>query len=231
MKRAFLFPLAIALGWTGALSVLSTVQVAHADPDSHAGVVAERPRDAGVHAVDGEVRTVAQVGGSVVIGGNFTQVGPVTRGAVGIVDTANKTFAPGFPDVVGSVSVAVPDGAGGWYLGGSFSSVGGLARANLAQVDSAGAVTGFAPSPNGAVLDLVTTPSGDVIAAGAFSTIAGMTANRVARLEPGGALVWGGTVAGGSVRALALSNDGSRGVRRWRLLTGRWRGVPQAGCP
>ena len=209
MKRAFVFPLAIALGWTGALSVLSSVQVAHADPDSRAGVVAERPRDAGVHAVDGEVRTVAQVGSTVVMGGSFTQVGPATRGAVGIVDTVNETFGPGFPDVVGSVSVAVPDGSGGWYLGGSFTSVGGVPRANLAQVDSAGDVTGFAPSPNGAVLDLVTTPNGDVIAAGAFSTIAGLTANRVARLAPGGALIWGGTVTGGSVRTLALSNDGA----------------------
>lgn len=201
--------LAISLAMTGALSVSSTVQVAHADVDSHPGVVAERPRDIGVHAVDGEVRTVAQVGGSVVIGGSFTQVGPVTRGAVGIVDTANDTFAPGFPDVVGSVSVAVPDGAGGWYLGGSFSSVGGLARANLAQVDSAGAVTGFAPSPNGAVLDLTTTANGDVIAAGGFSAMAGQTANGVARLAADGALVWGGTVTGGSARAAALSSDGT----------------------
>jgi hypothetical protein len=209
MKRALLFPLAIALGGTGALSVLSTAQVAHADPDSRAGVVAERPRDAGVHAVDGEVRTVAQVGGSVVIGGNFTQVGPVTRGAVGIVDTADKTFVPGFPDVVGSVSVAVPDGAGGWYLGGSFSSVGGVARANLAQVDSAGEVTGFAPSPDGAVLDLTTTANGDLIAAGGFSSMAGQTARGVARLGSGGGLVWGGSVTGGSVRALALSGDGT----------------------
>ena len=118
----------LLLGATGALSVLPTVQVAHADVNSRPGVVAERPRDAGVHAVDGEVRTVAQVGDSVVMGGNFTKVGPVTRGAVGIVDTATKSFAPGFPDVVGSVSVAVSDGAGGWYLGGSFSSVGGVAR-------------------------------------------------------------------------------------------------------
>ena len=210
MLPAGRFLLAIAVGGTSALSVLSVVQVAQADPDARPGVVAERPRDAGVHAVDGEVRTVAQVGGSVVIGGNFTRVGPVTRGAVGIVDTASATFTPVFPDVVGSVSVAVPDGAGGWYLGGSFSSVGGVARANLAQVDSAGAVTGFAPSPNGAVLDLTTIAGGDVIAAGGFSTMAGQPANGVARLGPGGGLVWGGSVTGGSVRAVALSGDGSR---------------------
>ena len=209
MKNALRLLLTTVLAGTGALSVLSTVQVAHADPDSRPGVVAERPRDAGVHAVDGEVRTVAQVGGSVVMGGNFTKVGPVTRGAVGIVDTATKSFAPGFPDVVGSVSVAVPDGSGGWYLGGSFSSVGGVARANLAQVNAAGVVTGFDPSPNGSVLDLTTTADGDVIVGGAFSTMADRTARGVARLRPGGGVVWGGSVTGGSVRALALSRDGA----------------------
>jgi hypothetical protein len=209
VKNALRVGLGLLLGATGALSVLPTVQVAHADPNSRPGVVAERPRDAGVHAVDGEVRTVAQVGGSVVMGGNFTKVGPVTRGAVGIVDTAGKTFAPGFPDVVGSVSVAVPDGAGGWYLGGSFSSVGGVARANLAQVNSAGAVTGFAPSPNGAVLDLATAADGDLVAGGAFTAMAGQTARGVARLGPAGGVVWGGNVTGGSVRALALSRDGA----------------------
>jgi len=209
MRNAFRFPLAVALGVTGALSVLAGVEVAHADRDSRPGVVAERPRDAGVHAVDGEVRTVAQVGGSVVIGGSFTRVGPVTRGAVGIVDTATKTFALGFPDVVGQVSVAVPDGSGGWYVGGSFSSVGGVARANLAQVDSSGQVTAFDPSPNGAVLDLATTTNGDLIAAGGFSTVAGQTARGVARLAAGGGLVWGGSVTGGSIRALALTGDGT----------------------
>jgi hypothetical protein len=209
VRHALRFLVAIALG-SAAMSVVPVAEVAHADPSSRPGVVAERPRDAGVHAADGEVRTVAQVGDSVVIGGNFTRVGPVTRGAVGVVDTAAKTFLPGFPDVVGSVSAAVPDGAGGWYLGGSFSSVGGAPRANLAQVDASGSVTGFDPAPNGAVLDLATTANGDLIVGGGFSAIAGGTARGVARLGAGGDLGWGAAVTGGQVRALALSGDGSR---------------------
>jgi hypothetical protein len=208
VRNAMRCSLGIALVMAGALSAVTTGEVAHADLNTRPGVVAERPRDAGVHAIDGEVRTVAQVGSSVVIGGNFTRVGPVTRGAVGIVDTANKTFAPGFPDIVGSVSVAAPDGSGGWYLGGSFSSVGGLARTNLAQVDSTGQVTSFDPAPNGAVLDLATTSDGDVVVAGGFTTIAGQTARGVARLASSGTLMWGGNITGGSVRALALSADG-----------------------
>ena len=188
------------------LVVLVPASPAGADPDARPGTVAERPRDAAVHVVDGEVHSIAQVGGTVVLGGSFTEVGPVTRGAVGVVDAG--TFQPGFPDVVGSVNVAVPDGSGGWYLGGSFTSVGGVPRQHLARVDAAGGVTAFAPQPNGPVLDLALTPAGLVVA-GSFTTVAGAPARAVALLDPTGALVWDGAVTGGAVRTVALSVDGS----------------------
>ena len=84
-----------------------------------------------------------------------------------------------------------------------------MARTNLAQVNADGAVTGFAPSPNGAVPGPGHTADGDLLAGGAFTTMAGRTAKGIARLGPGGAVVWGGNVTGGSVRALALSRDGA----------------------
>jgi len=183
---------------------------AAADIDSHAGTVAERPRDAGVHAVDGEVRTVAQVGSRVVIGGTFTRVGPVTRGAVGVLDMAGKTFQAGFPDVVGAVSAVASDGAGGWFLGGTFSHVGGQPRANLAQVDAAGAITAFAPQPNGPVNALVSLPGGGVVVGGDFTALAGGPVSRLAALNPAGTLDWSGDVSGGAVRSLAVSLDGAR---------------------
>lgn len=197
-------------GQLALLAVLAQPAPVHADPDSRPGTVAERPRDAGVHVADGEVRTVAQVGDSVVLGGNFTTVGPVTRGAVGVVDTTQKSFRPGFPDVVGVVRAAVADGAGGWYLGGSFTSVGGQDRTNLAQVTPEGQVTSFDPAPNGPVYDLATTPGGGLVVGGGFSSVAGGGANGVASLTAAGALRWGGTVTGGAVRTLALSEDRTR---------------------
>lgn len=114
------------------LSVAVTVPVlaimaappAVADPNSRPGTFAERPRDAAVHAVDGEVHSLAQVGSTIVFGGNFTRVGPVTRGAAGIVDTAASSFGESFPDVNGAVTVAIPDGTGGYFLGGNFTTVG-----------------------------------------------------------------------------------------------------------
>jgi sugar lactone lactonase YvrE len=205
----------MSVSWRAALALLVSVPMlamvggspAQADPSSRPGTFAERPRDAAVHAVDGEVHSLAQVGGSVVFGGNFTQVGPVTRGAAGIVDTTTKTFGTSFPDVAGAVNVAISDGAGGWYLGGSFDTVGGQPRHNLAQVDSGGSVTSFDPSPNGAVNDLVL-GSGRLVVGGAFTTIAGQPAGAVASLTPAGAFQWGATVTGGAVRAVALSAAG-----------------------
>ncbi len=206
-RRSSVACLSLVLG--GALlASVSGATPASADPDTRAGTVAERPRDAAVHAVDGEVHSLAQVGGSVVFGGTFTQVGPVTRGAVGVVDVAGKTFGASFPDVVGSVAVAVPDGAGGWFLGGDFDSVGGQPRRNLARVDASGSVTAFDPSPDGPVNDLALNAD-RLVVGGAFTSVAGQPASGVASLTPTGVLHWGGAVTGGAVRAVALSADGS----------------------
>jgi len=195
------------LGLTGSLLIALPVTAAQADPDGSFGTVDERPRDGALHAVDGEVRSIAQVGGTVVMGGSFTRVGPVTRGAVGLVDTAAKTFQPGFPDVVGAVTSVVPDGSGGWFLGGSFSRVGDQPRSNLAQVNATGVVTAFAPAANGVVNDLVTLPEGDLVVGGAFTSLAGSPAGGLARLSPRGGLVWGGAVTNGAVRTVAVSAD------------------------
>ena len=152
--------------------LVAVVPPVSADVDSHQGTVAERPRDAAVHAVDGEIRTIAQVGNRVVMGGTFTKLGPVTRGAVGVVDTAADSFRADFPDVSGVVSAVAPDGAGGWYVGGTFTSVGGQARTNLAQVDSSGAITAFAPQPNAPVTALASRPGGGVFVGGSFTAMA-----------------------------------------------------------
>ncbi len=189
-----------------ALALLAS-PAAVADPNSRPGTFAERPRDAAVHAVDGEVHTLAQVGGTVVFGGNFTKVGPVTRGGAGIVDTAASSFGSTFPDVNGAVSVAVPDGNGGYFIGGNFTSVGGQSRSNLAQVDSTGAVTAFDPSPNGVVNDLALNAD-RLVVGGAFTAIAGQPAGAVASLSPSGSFQWGGTVTGGAVRTVGLSLAG-----------------------
>jgi hypothetical protein len=191
----------------GVATLTTTATVASADPDYHRGLVEERPRDAAVHIVDGEVHSVAQVGGTVVMGGRFSTVGPVTRGAAGVVDIPGKTFRSTFPDVVGAVKAAVPDGSGGWYVGGEFVQVGGQDRRNLAHVRADGTVSPFDPRPNGPVDALRVTPAGDVLVGGGFTELDGNGVGRLARVSPAGDLVWNGSANGG-VTALAVSADG-----------------------
>ena len=186
---------------------------AAADPDVHQAMFGERPTDTTLHATDGEVRSIAQVGDRVVMGGSFTRVGPAKPGAAGVIDLAASSFQVGFPEVAGAVYAAVPDGSGGWYLGGQFTSVGAFARTNLARVSAAGNVTAWDPGANGPVYALANTEDGDLVVGGDFSTIGGQPASRLARVSTAtGAVVWNADVKGStpttpaSVRALLVAN-------------------------
>jgi hypothetical protein len=187
------------------LSLLPTAPRAVASANDHVGVPNERPVDRTIGTADGEVRTIAQIGNRVVIGGTFTQVGPGIRGAVAPLDVASGAFSAGFPDVVGAVYAAVADGAGGWYLGGSFTSVGGVARTNAAQVDINGAVTGFVANTNGAVNAIAVDATG-VYLGGAFTNVNGASTTRLVKRDlTTGAAVWNASTLNNTVRAVALS--------------------------
>jgi hypothetical protein len=171
--------------------------------------VSERPVDRGISAVDGEIRTIAQVGGKVIFGGTFTKVGPAPHGAAGSVDLGGAAFRSGFPAVAGAVFAAVPDGAGGWYLGGSFTAVGGVARRNAAHVDAGGGVGPWNPDPDGAVYALAV-ESDAVYLGGGFVNVDGQPASRLAKVDrSAGDIVWAGA-PNNVVRALALAPAGGR---------------------
>ncbi len=200
----------VTAGLTGALLVATAAAapMASASPNVEHGTVSVRPSDQTVSFADGVVYGIAQVGGKVFVGGSFTQVGPGVRGAAGVVNVAGSSFGTGFPDVVGAVYAAVPDGSGGFYLGGDFTSVGGQARSDLAQVDATGAVTAWAPSANAPVRALAVGPDG-VYAGGEFTSVNGSPAGFLAKVDATGALLWNGNAVGGVVRSLALSGDSS----------------------
>jgi hypothetical protein len=72
----------------------------------------------------------------VFLGGEFTQIGTCSGGAVPI-SASSGLLAPSFGSfakVDGYVNAMVSDGAGGYYIGGSFSKVGEVSRINLAHV-------------------------------------------------------------------------------------------------
>jgi trimeric autotransporter adhesin len=84
---------------------------------------------------DGNVNAMARADdGSVYLGGNFSEVGVASGGAVPLNRTSGRTVIGDFPLVNGQVSAIVADTTGGWYVGGNFTHVDGIARVNLAHI-------------------------------------------------------------------------------------------------
>jgi hypothetical protein len=131
--------------WLAALALLALLL---------AGRAARAQADAQPYVTNGTVSAVLRAGNTLYLGGSFTAVGPnIPYGSALDASTGAPDLRYARPN--GVVQVAVPDGAGGWYIGGTFTQVGGLARNRLAQLDASGAVTAFDANANNTVNALV----------------------------------------------------------------------------
>ena len=200
---------ATLLAWIVAIVALAPGAPAMAV--DHGGAVSSDPVDGTISIVDGEVLALTEVGGKVIAGGNFTQVGPGMLGAAGVVDIGSGAFVDGFADVDGVVTTVAADNAGGWYLGGEFASVAGQPRANAAHVDASGALTAWDPAPNGRVESIVVSPGGVAIG-GSFTNAGGATSSNLALVDTvsGHAVPGWDPVVSGPVLEVVLSADGAR---------------------
>jgi len=95
-------------------------------------------------AVNGVVKTSAQKGDTLMFGGVFGRVGKATGGLARVSKIGGEVDL-NFPKVVGSVSVIVADGNGGWYIGGLFSRVGTVRCYNIAHILSDFTVEDWTP--------------------------------------------------------------------------------------
>jgi hypothetical protein len=121
-----------------------------------------------------------------------TQMGLAQTGPAALLDVTSGAVVCGFPAVSGTnVDVAVPDGAGGWYIGGNFTAVGGAARSRIAHVLANNSVAAWNPGANGRVFALAVSGS-TVYAAGEFRSIGGQARNFIAALDAttGAATAW-----------------------------------------
>lgn len=184
MRRTLAAVLCCLLAWAAPEAVAAT--------DSGGTLVGEDPVAGTPHVLDGEVLSVAQVGGTIVLGGTFTRArndGSATelarRGLLAF-DAATGQIDPFFhPDPDGPVNVVAAGPAGTVYVGGEFSRIGDQPRLRLAQVALAGGtvVPRFdAREVNGEVRDL-RLRRGKLWVAGQFTRIGGRRHRALAALS------------------------------------------------
>jgi|GEM_PF-1231928 len=125
---------------------------------------------------------VADGNGGWFIGGDFTQVGGVSRNHLAHIQSDKSLDASWNPNV-NSVVYTMELVGTKLYFGGAFSSVGGNARNNLAAVDAnSGALDGWNPNANNSVL--VMKASGNMLyIGGTFTAVLSTSRNHVAAID------------------------------------------------
>lgn len=86
--------------------------------------------------LDGTVSTVTATAAGVYVAGDFTLIGRPTGAWVGL-DAVGRVRSARAP-VEGSVTTAVGDGSGGWFVRGSIESVGGFERHGIVHLRANG---------------------------------------------------------------------------------------------
>ena len=164
-------------------------------------------------ATNGKVFNVVSDGANrVYVGGQFDQVGPSQGGAVGVNTTTGAPLA-NVPRAAGTVYTSVADNSGGWYVGGDFNDVDAKFRRGVAHIKSDGTLDAtFSPRPNGTVYAIaVDYLRNRVYIGGTFAAVQQEAHTRIAALDltTGTPLASWNASAGGEVRSLALSPDGT----------------------
>ncbi|WP_181019666.1 hypothetical protein [Nonomuraea typhae] len=148
-------------------------------PFTHTRVVSANPADTTPHVLDGIVNAIALVGGTVVVGGSFSEVadaGRTTtypRANVFAFELATGRVLPGFAPVVDGPVHALAAGAGSTvYVGGDFPAVNrsrarALARLNLAD---GSLVRGFTPRVGGGMVSTLAGRGRHLYAGGDFTS-------------------------------------------------------------
>ena len=154
-----------------------------------------------------DIRSLAVVGSTVYVGGDFGSVGGQPRRNIAALDARAGAATEWNPGADGEVWTLFAD-TGTVYVGGAFSSIGGQPRSHVAALDARTAIaTAWNPSAN----DLVTTlkvSGSTVYAGGLFSRIGGRLLNYLAALDSatGTAQAWNPR-ANGPVSALGVSDS------------------------
>ena len=187
-----LLSIATILGVAGLALVPSSPSWAVQTPQDR--LVSPLPASWTPSAVDGSVRSIVQVGNTVLMGGDFTQV--EVAGSTTVLSRPNilafnattgalsTTF---LPQIDGRVEVLLPSANdNAVYVGGDFHTVNGKSAKSLTELSLSGwehHQRVQAPSMNGKVKDL-RLAGGNLWVAGSFTTIGGEAQTGLATVNP-----------------------------------------------
>jgi len=227
MKLAPIIRSTVAALTVGACLV-TLASAAEADPHAtHNGVVSDDPVDNTPDVLDGHVNAFAQVGDTMIVGGDFSEVeqdGTIyQRANIFAFSVSTGEIVEGFAPTVDRevFDLQLTADQQRVLLAGSFSSVEGTprtAKVAMVKVADGSVAPGFtSPMPNGIVRDVVAA-NGYYYIAGAFRSLGGHPRSYLAALDSDGsdsgtaALTISGTNAGGAtnIRSMDVSPDGSR---------------------
>lgn len=182
-------------------------------------VVAETPAAATPNVLNGAVRAVEQIGDTVYIGGNFTQVAPPgTTAGIGQPYLAafdastgqlRSSFTPVLDGTVNAI-VAAPDGES-IYVGGGFNNVNGARSKSVARLDAdtGQPVASFDVAPLNGFIWAMELVDDRLIIGGKFTKVAGNDRTALASLDA----ATGGYDPYLTMSVAGVHNGGTTGIR------------------
>ena len=85
---------------------------------------------------DGRITEILRKGDRIYVRGSFSSIGPFVGSGMPLDPVSGERITA--PLVDGQISVAVPDGSGGWFVGGDFEQIGDVRTRGLAHLDADG---------------------------------------------------------------------------------------------
>ena len=189
--------------------------------------------DAGTWGFNGRISAILRSGGTVYVGGEFTQIispNGATQVANHVAAFDASTLQPTTwrPSVAGDVFALASSGDGSTiYIGGEFTSVQGTSRVNFAAVSPSGALLPWKSNANGSVRAFAVSGS-TVYMGGAFRKVQTVDRLGLAAINGtnGSLLAWSpsvtipGTTTVPIVRGLALANGDVAAVGKFTSANG-----------
>jgi len=136
-----------------------------------------------------------QSDGKLLVGGNFTVVGGVSRTNLARLNSngsLDSSFLGGLTGPNNPVNAVAVQTDGKVVIGGYFTSVSGVARSNLARLNTDGSLdTSFlvgSDGPNATVRLVAIQADGKILVAGAFTSLNGLARTNFTRLNPDGSV-------------------------------------------